>query len=110
MILSDLIDAAVFDVTDTRVGRVIDVRLSADDRRGADRMVLRGLIVSPHTGASFLGYERRDITAPALIARWLRWRHRGSFLVLWEDVAIVQIDRVRLRSNFVRYSPALPDR
>jgi hypothetical protein len=40
----------------------------------------------------------------------LRWRHRGSFLVLWEDIAGIGANRVRLRAGFTAYTPELDDR
>jgi hypothetical protein len=39
----------------------------------------------------------------------VRWRHRGTFLALWHDVARVSIDSVVLRQGFERYSPVLRD-
>jgi hypothetical protein len=64
-------------------------------------------VISPHSAASFLGYERNGLTRPWLLARLLRWRHRGSFLVLWEDIEMVGSRSVRLRPGFTRYSTAL---
>ena len=71
---------------------------------------LHGLLVSPRTGTSFLGYERTGVRSPALLARWLRWRHRGTFLVHWSDVEAVAPGAVRLREGYRRFSPDLPGR
>ena len=71
---------------------------------------LHGLLVSPRTGTSFLGYERTGVRSPALLARCLRWRHRGTFLVHWEDVDAVAPGAVRLRDGYRRFSPDLPGR
>jgi hypothetical protein len=86
------------------LGRVIDARFVVD---GTPRQLLAdarlaGLIVSPHSGSSFLGYERTDTRAPWPIADYLRWRHRGSFLVAWDDIALLDDDIVQLRPGFVR--------
>ena len=39
----------------------------------------------------------------------LRWRHRGTFLAGWEDVARLATDHVTLRPGYTRYSPVLRD-
>jgi sporulation protein YlmC with PRC-barrel domain len=120
MILSDLLDAPVIDADGRRLGFVVDVRLvldgPLDGLLAAPRV--HGLRVSPRTGTSFLGYERTDENAPALLAHWLRRRHRGTFLVLWSDVADADVTRpdevrsdderaVRLRAGYGRWDPAL---
>lgn len=92
MILGDLLDAPVVDAAGGRLGFVIDVRLVLDGPPGPGLLAaprVLGLLVSPRTGTSFLGFERTDVRAPAGIAHLLRWRHRGTFLVAWPDVAAV---------------------
>ena len=46
--------------------------------------------------------------APALLARFFYWRSRGSFLVLWPDVAECGELGIDLRPGAQRWSPALP--
>ena len=116
MLLSDLLDAPVRDSDGRALGFVVDVRLVLDGPLdgvlAAPR--LHGLLVSPRTGTSFLGYERTDENSPALLARWLR--HRGTFLVLWDDVLPPDETRtpagptVMLRPDHRRWNPALPPR
>jgi len=111
MILGDLLGTPVLDADGGRLGRVADVRFVLD---GTPHQLmaeprLLGLVVGPHSASSFMGYERNGLTRPRLIARILRWRHRGSFLVLWEDIAVMGTDAVRLRPGFTRYSAALED-
>ncbi|MDQ0770164.1 hypothetical protein QF031_002913 [Pseudarthrobacter defluvii] len=111
MILGDLLGTPVLDADGGRLGRVADVRFVLD---GAPRQLmaeprLLGMIVGPHSASSFLGYERNGLTRPRMIARILQWRHRGSFLVLWEDIAMVATHSVRLRPGYTRYSAALED-
>jgi hypothetical protein len=111
MILGDLLGRPVHASDGTLVGKVADARFVVD---GAPRQLmaearLLGLVVSPHSVSSFLGYERRALDEPRLLARILRWRHRGSFLVMWADIARLGPESVRLREGFTAYSPALDD-
>jgi len=112
MILSELLGRPAY-VDSHRVGWVIDVRLRPDTRDTGDTdepmPVLRayGLIVSPHSKSSTLGYERSTVRSPGPIAALQRWRHRETFLVPWADVAGIETDRIRLRPDHHRYRPEL---
>ncbi len=109
MILSDLLGSPVLTADGERLGEVVDARFVLDGP--PDGMLaaarLYGLVVSPHSHSSFAGYERTGVNAPALIARFLRWRARGSILVLWSDLASFTDDTVRLRPGATLYSPRL---
>jgi len=107
MILSDLLDLPVTDGSGHRLGGVADVRFV--QRSAGNDLTLFGLLVSPTSRSSSFGYERRNVRAPALIAWWERRRHRGMFLVRWEDVDAVEPRLVRLREGFRRYSALLPE-
>lgn len=111
MILSDLLQSAVYSDTGERLGVVIDVRFVLDGP--PDGLLasprLHGLIVSPRSQSSFLGYERTEVDSPAIIAAFLRWRARGSFLVLWPDLAAIGADGVHLRPGATRYGAGLSD-
>jgi sporulation protein YlmC with PRC-barrel domain len=111
MQVSELLGLDVLNTTEQRVGTVVDVRLTVDGELddGSAAPTMFGLLVSPRTRSSYLGYERSDARRPALLAAILRWRHRGTFLVLWDDIARVDDETVRLHANFGRYSPTLPD-
>ncbi|HEY8701193.1 MAG TPA: PRC-barrel domain containing protein [Arthrobacter sp.] len=109
MILGDLLGTPVHDSDGVRLGRVADARFVVDGpphQLMADARLL-GLMVSPHSVSSFLGYERTGVTRPWPLPQLLRWRHRGSFLVMWEDIAMIGEESVRLRDGFTAYSPAL---
>jgi hypothetical protein len=109
MILGDLLGMDVHDDGGTRLGRVADARFVVDGGPGqllAEARLL-GLVVSPHSAASFLGYERTVLRQPWPLPSIFRWRHRGSFLVLWEDILMIGSSGVRLREGFTAYSPAL---
>lgn len=110
MILSDVLQAPVLDASGERLGWVIDVRFVLDGTAHetlADAR-LSGFIVSPRTKSSYWGFERHSQDSPTLIARYLRWRHRGSFLIPWSSVAMLRSDgAVLLRPDHDAYDPAL---
>ncbi|WP_421734161.1 PRC-barrel domain-containing protein [Cellulomonas sp.] len=110
MILGDLLDSPVRDADGRALGYVVDVRFVMEGPVDGLLAALRlhGLLVSPRTGTSFLGYERTGVNAPALLARWFAWRHRGTFLVHWDDVQAVTRDAVVLHAGHRRYAPDLP--
>lgn len=103
MLLSDLLGRAVVDTDGTSVGTVVDVRLTLH-QTGDPEFV--GLVVSPRTRSSYLGYERTTTRAPLLLAALARWRHRGTFLAGWTDIARIGSERITLRPNYTR-RPAL---
>lgn len=105
MRLSEIIGAQARDGGGHRLGTVVDVRFSYDEGMS---LTLVALLVSPRSGGSFLGYERRSVDAPALVARYLRWRHRGAFLVRWADVRRIGDGRVEVRDGYRKFAPALP--
>ncbi|HEV7624299.1 MAG TPA: PRC-barrel domain containing protein [Amnibacterium sp.] len=106
MLLTELLELPVLDAGGTRLGLVVDARFAvAPDSLEAS---LLGLLVGRRAHAAFLGYERKSENAPALIARYLRWHERGTFLVLLQDVRSIEPDGVRLDSTYRRYSPFLP--
>jgi sporulation protein YlmC with PRC-barrel domain len=109
MQLSKLLGSSVIDAGSHPVGTVVDVRLAISGDRAHDPPTPRvlGLVISPRTKSSFLGFERVEATAPRILAGLLRWRHRGTFLTSWEDVARVDTDLVKLRAGFTRYSAVL---
>lgn len=109
MILSDVLHSTVLSDEGMKLGIVIDVRFVVDGAPGpllADAR-LSGLIISPRSGSSFLGYERLDTNKPWLIAQLLRRRHRGAFLIEWEDFARFDDGVVHLRTGYRLVSPAL---
>lgn len=111
MILSELIGSPVVEGGD-RVGRVADLRFVldevADDSDRVPQARLYGILVGQRSTASFLGYERAGVSRPWPLAQILRWRERGSFLVLWADVERLSADGVQLRPGARRRPPRLP--
>lgn len=109
MILNDMLGTDVVDSNGERLGEVSDVRFALDSasRQLLSRARMVGIVVSPRTASSFLGYERQGITQPWPVAQLLRWWHRGSFLVLWEDIAAMGPREVVLRKHFTAYDSRL---
>lgn len=112
MFLGDLVAAPVLQ-DGRRVGYVADVRLlvpphTPGQRVGTPRVY--GIVVCPRHTASFVGYERTGVREPRLLAAFFRWRARGSFLVLWPDLARVGENGVDLRLDARRWSADLDSR
>ena len=57
-------------------------------------MIITDLLGARVFGPDFVGY--------------VRWRHRGSFLVQWEDIERLDVRRINLRSEFTKVSSQLP--
>jgi len=110
MQLSSLLGLPVLDAGSHPVGSVIDVRviIAGDIQDHPPTPRLLGLVISPHTRASYQGYERSGAKGPALIAALARWRHRGTFVAAWEDIAKMGSDHITLRPGYTRYSATLP--
>jgi sporulation protein YlmC with PRC-barrel domain len=111
MQLNKLLGLRVIDAGSHPVGTVVDIRLTVASDRAHDPPTphVLGLVISPRTKSSYLGYERSDARSPMMVAALQRWRHRGTFLAAWEDVARVGTDHVRLRPGYSRYSHVLRD-
>jgi len=91
------------------LGHVVDARfvLRGPSRPGAlATPELVGLIVGPRRGAAFLGYERVELSRPALLNRFLAWRQRGSFLVDVSELTLAD-GAVELTPGFTRWSTRL---
>jgi len=111
MQLSRLLGLRVIDAAQHPVGTVVDVRLTmtGDPEHDPASPEVLGLVISPHTRSSFLGYERSGADAPVMLAALLRWWHRDTFLAAWDDVARVGSDLVKLRAGYTRYSAVLDE-
>ena len=110
MILSDLLGSDALEAGGRRVGGVVDVRLeiSGAPAQLLAETIVTGVLVSPRSRFSTWGYERRGEEGPWLVARLQRWLHRGSFLVAWDDVELVDEGRVVFRDGYARLDPMLP--
>lgn len=107
MLLNDVLSRPVVG-PDGHLGYVTDCRLAID---GPPRPLLAdarlvGLVVARKHREAFLGYERTSVRSPAPLAWWFERRHRGSFLVLWEDIESID-ESVHVRPGYTRWSSAL---
>jgi sporulation protein YlmC with PRC-barrel domain len=102
MRMSDLVQARVLDASGTEIGRVHDVRLVQDGpilgTWGAAFRV-EGLIVGSQPFGNYIGYERGTLRGPWLVATIVKWLHRKSVYVTWDDVESVEDRVVRLRRS-----------
>ena len=110
MILSDILGSSVYDLGGRRLGFVVDARFSLNEgpENGATAATLQGFIVSPHSKTSTWGYERRQVNAPWPIGAFAAWLHRDSFLLRWEDVALLSDRRLQVREGARREDASLP--
>jgi hypothetical protein len=106
VIITDLLGSRVFGPG--FLGFVSDVRFTLEAESIGQPARLYGIIVSPQARSSSLGFERSGVRSPWPIAALVRWRHRGSFLVRWDDIERLDVHRVQLRSGFQRASSELP--
>jgi hypothetical protein len=93
MRLSDLLGAEVRDADGVVVGRVRDVRLVQDGPlQGTFGAGLRlsGLVVGRIDLGSRLGFRRRAVDAPAIVARPVARLDAGTRYVPWS--AVVEVD------------------
>jgi sporulation protein YlmC with PRC-barrel domain len=109
MILSDLLANQVLDADGEKLGKVIDARFVLEGNENPSQARLLGLIVSPRSSTSFLGYERTAMSKPVIVNKLLTWMHRGSFLVLWDDIEMISEKTVMLRPGFHKEPSSLPD-
>jgi hypothetical protein len=101
-------DVAPQEDTEQEAGAHDEPLSAGTARRGAvgDARVV-GILVSPRKAGSFHGYERTDVRSPWPIPQLVRRRHRGTYLVRWEDVADVGPEGVRLAAGYTEHDPGL---
>ena len=109
MQLSRLLGLRVIDAGHHPVGTVVDVRLTVAGNPADNPPTPRvqGLVISPRTTSSYLGYERTGANRPMMLAAFMAWRHRDTFVAAWEDVARLATDGITLRSGYTRHPAAL---
>ena len=112
MRLSELLGRPVVDADGTSLGEVRDVRLVQDGPlQGTFGAAFRvdGLIIGRYEVASRLGFERRGVKGPWLVAAIVRRLARSSRFVAWEHVDDSEhVIRLRLRADDLHAPAPLP--
>lgn len=86
------------------LGAIRDIRVRATPGRdGTQRLVVRGVIVG-RTPVRLFGYQRHDQRGPAPVVALIRWLHRHTRYVAWEDVDLSGPE-VRIRRPFAELTP-----
>lgn len=109
MFLGDLIGTPVLEAG-RQVGYLNDVRLFIPDHTPGQQVgtpMVHGIVVCPRRASSFVGYERKAVREPRLLAGLFAWRTRGSFLIQWADVLTWAEGGVEIRQGATHWSPAL---
>jgi hypothetical protein len=111
VLVGELLGTPVVDADGVHLGHVHDLRLVQDGpiqgSFGAGFRV-QGLIVGPPSLASRLGYDRRNVRGPTLVAHLARRSNRAVRYVSWTDVADVASSLVRLRVVAEALEPPVP--
>ena len=112
MRLSDLLGRPVLDADGADLGQVRDVRLVRDGPlQGEFGAAFRvsGLIVGHHDVASRLGYDRRGVAGPWLIATIVKRLGRSTRYVPWDHVdATEHTIRLTCRADDLHHPTPLP--
>ncbi|MEV6830052.1 hypothetical protein [Amycolatopsis sp. NPDC051102] len=86
------------------LGAIREIRAEATPREdGMPELVVRGVIVG-RTRVRLFGYQRHDQRGPKPLVALIRWLHRHSRYVAWEDVD-ASGPQVRVRRPFAELAP-----
>jgi hypothetical protein len=99
----------VFD--DGRDGdQVTDVRLVVGDRigEGIGELLVAGFIIGRRRPGTLFGYDRHPSMGPWVLRRLVRFVHRRTGYVSWEDVAEIDWDGRTLRLRVDTLRPLAP--
>lgn len=100
----ELLGRPVRDLTGRAIGAIREIRTeAAPGGNGLPELVVRGVVVG-RTRVRLFGYERHDQRGPAPFAALIRWLHRHSRYVAWEDVDLSGPE-VRVRRPFAELTP-----
>lgn len=108
MRLTELLQRPVVDESGVEAGRALDVRLVRDGPDVGDfgpAYRVAGLVVGPAGTGARLGYGRRAMTGPWLLAAPLRARRRRERFVPWERVAEVCGEAIRISGSAADLAP-----
>ena len=94
----------------TRLGRVVDLRVARDPAvPDVPVYVVQGLLVGRGRTGGLLGYDRRQEQGPVALGALMRWLHRDTRLVEWQEVAVVDWDSGVVRVTTDAYHTPFTD-
>ena len=101
MRLSEILDTPVYDATGRHIGVVHDAQLTHEmsalpAQHGARTITLDRLVLRNSAVGFRLGYGRRDMNGPALLAKLLTTWARASPVIEWSDIASLEPQRITL--------------
>jgi sporulation protein YlmC with PRC-barrel domain len=96
--MNDFLEATVVDREGRTLGQVLDVRIRPEPGERA-RLLFTGLVVGRGRPGSFLGYDRRGDMGPWVVSRLVRWLHRHSGYLAWDDVTDVDWEARRITAG-----------
>jgi hypothetical protein len=100
----ELIGRPARDVAGRDLGAVREIRAEAvPGDAGIPELVVRGVIVG-RTRVRLFGYQRHDQRGPAVLVAFIRWVHRHTRYVAWDDVDLAETE-IRVRRPFAELAP-----
>lgn len=93
--MNDFLEATVVHTDGRVLGHVLDVR-ARPEPGVRTRLPFTGLVVGRGRPGALLGYDRRGDMGPWLVNRLVRWAHRHSGYLPWQDVVAVDWDDRRI--------------
>ncbi|WP_329056171.1 hypothetical protein OG738_21415 [Amycolatopsis sp. NBC_01488] len=100
----DLIGRPARDATGRDLGAVRGIRAEATpDSNGLPELVVRGVVVG-RSRVRLFGLQRHDQRGPAPLVALIRWLHRHSRYVDWEDIDLSGPE-VRVRRPYAELAP-----
>jgi hypothetical protein len=90
--------------------QVTDVRLVQDGpiNGRSDELVVSGFIVGRRRPGTLFGYDRHPSMGPWVLRLLVRFLHRRTGYLTWDDVAVVEWDRQTLRLRVDTLRPLAP--
>lgn len=93
---SDLLRCQAVRQDGRELGHVLDIRARRDQDGG---LTVTGVVVGERGLAERLGYARGVVEGPWVVAAALRWFHRSSRVVPWEQITEVRDGRLVVRDD-----------
>ncbi|HKN52186.1 MAG TPA: hypothetical protein VJX66_06790 [Amycolatopsis sp.] len=96
---SELLGRPVRDADGRILGAIREIRAEPVMRDGVVEIAVRGVIVG-RTRVRLFGYQRHDQRGPSPLVALIRWLHRRSRYVAWEDLEVGDDVEIRVTKRF----------